>query len=88
MGIKKKEVAKLFEVSILTVHNWDKSGKILKSNDGIDIKSLLSMAKDELQKLKNKEKIIKSAIDVLNFEAKQEKIYFENLEKYNKAMGI
>lgn len=92
MELKKNRIAKLFKVSVLTVDNWEKKGKInrIDNVDGLkyDISSVLKMAKDAEIELDAKKKVLKEAVSILEFEIEQEKIYFENIEKYNNAMGV
>ena len=92
MELKKSAIAKMFGVSILTVDNWEKQGKINRIENQkdlrYDLKSVLSMAEQSIFKIENKRLILEKAIEVLKFEIKQDELYHSNLELYNKSMGI
>jgi hypothetical protein len=91
MELKKNKIAKMFKVTLLTVDNWEKNGKIkrIKEADSLiyDLQSVLQMANQTILQLESKRNIVQEAINLLLFEIEQDKIYTENIEKYNKAMG-
>jgi hypothetical protein len=91
MELKKNKIAKMFKVTLLTVDNWEKNGKIkrIKEADSLiyDLQSVLQMANQTILQLESKRNIVQDAINLLLFEIEQDKIYTENIEKYNKAMG-
>ncbi len=65
MELKKSKIAELFKVTVLTVDNWERKGKI-KRIENIDslkysIPSVLKMAKENILLLEEKKKILNDA---------------------------
>lgn len=91
MGYKKKDIAKLFKVSLLTVDNWAKKGNIKKCEDTNQLMyeciNVLEIAKKEQLILKEKQRVIEEAIFNIEYKIKQEELYKKNLDKYNNQIN-
>lgn len=91
MGYKKKDIAKLFKVSLLTVDNWAKKGKIKKCEGTNQLMyeciNILEIAKKEQLILKEKQRVIEESIFNIENKIKQEELYKKNLDKYNNQIN-
>ena len=94
-GITRNELSVLLKVSLLTVINWESTGKINRlDSDGKNVvycfksvnKHIANVQKKYFEKSKNFLEAIDSLKLIEKKQIESEKLFKENLDKYNKSI--